>query len=362
MPIFFRKTRRELASQRSELASRGRALEKREQALARAAEDLMHREERLNALLESRAVTLPVIAQAWHDWELALSEAEAEALRRKKHPALKASEEIQRKGREVAEARRRMKLAEYTARLYESYFPWLEELRDPELESSYIDAGEQGDDVRDDPVARYVSSQEWASLPEVERNQRALDRYLRSKMTAWQLGRDYERYVGYLRERDGCTVTYHGIVHGFDDLGRDVVAERNGRIEVIQCKRWAQHKTIHEKHVFQLYGTMIAAKIENPSKEVAGTFVTTTTLSERARAFALVLDIIVHENFALADYPRIKCNVSRGGERIYHLPFDQQYDTTVIDPRRGERYVATCQEAEDLGFRRAWRWKGTPPG
>jgi hypothetical protein len=44
-------------------------------------------------------------------------------------------------------------------------------------------------------------------------------------------------------------------------------------------------------------------------------------------------------------------------ERIYHLPFDQQYDTTLIEPTRGERYVATVAEAEELGFRRAWRWR-----
>ncbi len=39
----------------------------------------------------------------------------------------------------------------------------------------------------------------------------------------------------------------------------------------------------------------------------------------------------------LADYPRIKCNIARrDDERIYHLPFDQQYDTTLIEPERGE--------------------------
>lgn len=50
-------------------------------------------------------------------------------------------------------------------------------------------------------------------------------------------------------------------------------------------------------------------------------------------------------------------NVARAsGERIYHLPFDQQYDTTVVEPDRGECFVATVAEAEQLGFRRAWRW------
>jgi hypothetical protein len=177
------------------------------------------------------------------------------------------------------------------------------------------------------------------ALSTIERNQRALDRYL--------------------REQDGCTVSYQGIFKGLEDLGRDVIAERDGEIEVIQCKRWAQHKVIHEKHVFQLFGTDVALRIERPQARVRGTFVTTTSLSERAREFARQLDIGVQEQFPLADYPRIKCNVARAnGERIYHLPFDQQYDTTVIEPERGERFVATIAEAEQLGFRRAWRWHG----
>lgn len=42
-------------------------------------------------------------------------------------------------------------------------------------------------------------------------------------------------------------------------------------------------------------------------------------------------------------------------ERIYHLPFDQQYDRTKIIPALGECYVRTVSEAESLGFRRAFR-------
>ena len=99
-------------------------------------------------------------------------------------------------------------------------------------------------------------------------------------------------------------------------------------------------------------------RIEHPGKTVTGTFTTTTTLSERAHQFAAQLGIRVEENVPLADYPRIKCNVGRDGKRIYHLPFDQQYDTTLIEPDKGERWVATVAEAEALGFRRAWRWKG----
>ena len=67
----------------------------------------------------------------------------------------------------------------------------------------------------------------------------------------------------------------------------------------------------------------------------------------------------VRENFPFQQYPSIKCNVSRrNGEKIYHLPMDQQYDRTIIEQERNECYVETVAEAENLGFRRAWRWRG----
>ena len=55
----------------------------------------------------------------------------------------------------------------------------------------------------------------------------------------------------------------------------------------------------------------------------------------------------------------IKCNINRlSGEKIYHLPFDINYDKTVIDPAQGEFYAATVQQAESAGFRRTHKWTG----
>lgn len=53
-------------------------------------------------------------------------------------------------------------------------------------------------------------------------------------------------------------------------------------------------------------------------------------------------------------YPMIKCNVNQGN-KIYHLPFDQQYDRVKIQ-HDGEFYVKTVGEAERKGFRRAKRY------
>lgn len=368
------------ASKADEIGSREQALSVRQQELDYAEAELREKREAVqnyrtqiegeiardrataDALIRDSLAGFQIIGEAWADYQLALTEAEAEALEMKARPAFTAAEKLRDKGRKLAEETRRAKAAEWTVALYEYHLPWITDLRDQAEQAAYVEALENGDRAgrSEDPVARYLSKEEFAALSEGERNQRALDRYFRSRKSPWQLGRDYERYVGYLREQAGYAVSYHGIEKGLEDLGRDVLAERNGTIEVIQCKRWAQAKTIHEKHVFQLYGTMVLARLENPDKEITGTFTTTTKLSPKAREVAEYLGIKVEEQFPLNDYPRIKCNIARRGEeRIYHLPFDQQYDTTVIEPERGEQYVATVEEAETGGFRRAWRWRAS---
>lgn len=52
---------------------------------------------------------------------------------------------------------------------------------------------------------------------------------------------------------------------------------------------------------------------------------------------------------------RIKGNISRGGERIYHLPGQRDYARTIIDTVAGERWFCTEAEARTAGWRRAQR-------
>jgi hypothetical protein len=347
------------------LGIRKAAADERAEA-ARESAVLAQDREALEALLESRVRGFGFIADAWADYERARADRLATALQYKKHPAKSAAKAVRAKGKEFADLRRELKRTQWVLALYEFHFPWLTELRDFEEELSYVkgdpeladDIDADGDGADLDPAQRWLSKEEYAALSDAERNQRALDRYLSSRKTPWQVGRDYERYIGYLREHAGAQVTYQGIFAGLEDLGRDLICETVDGIEVVQCKRWAKRKTIHEKHVFQLFGTVVAMRIEHPGKTVTATFTTTTTLSERAHQFADQLGVRVEEAVPLADYPRIKCNIGRDGQRIYHLPFDQQYDTTVIEPAKGERWVASVAEAETHGFRRAWRWKG----
>ena len=141
-----------------------------------------------------------------------------------------------------------------------------------------------------------------------------------------------------------------------------MIATKGDEVETIQCKRWSREKQIHEKHIFQLYGTLIAYRIDHPDKQATATFVTSTVLSDRAKQFAEDLGIKTLESYPLEKYPCVKCNVSRrDGTKIYHLPFDQQYDKTLVEEERNECYVDTVKEAEELGFRRAFRWRGKTP-
>jgi endonuclease YncB( thermonuclease family) len=47
----------------------------------------------------------------------------------------------------------------------------------------------------------------------------------------------------------------------------------------------------------------------------------------------------------------IKGNINREGERIYHTPRSNNYQQTIIDERRGERWFCTEREAIDAGWR-----------
>jgi len=51
----------------------------------------------------------------------------------------------------------------------------------------------------------------------------------------------------------------------------------------------------------------------------------------------------------------IKGNISRSGERIYHVPGGSYYDATVINLAAGERWFFSEAEARTAGWRRSKR-------
>ena len=52
---------------------------------------------------------------------------------------------------------------------------------------------------------------------------------------------------------------------------------------------------------------------------------------------------------------KIKGNVSRSGEQIYHVPTGQYYERTIINKNKGERFFCSVDDAEKAGWRKSKR-------
>jgi len=283
-------------------------------------------------------------------------EAAVQILKTKQHPAIKAAEQVKNIAIEKKELMQRVKELEYILKTYHEYYPVLEEYSTDILnETATLTLQDDKSDA--DQVSYFISREEYEKLSIVERNQRALNNWKARKKSNVEIGRLYERYIGYKYEDDGWDVTYFGAIQGLEDMGRDLICRKGNALHIVQAKYWSKHKTIHEKHIFQLYGTTILLPLSKPelgNLRVTPVFSTTTSLSETALYAAKHLNIVVKSLDMDHNYPMIKCNVS-GNNKIYHLPFDQQYDRVRIDLARGEGYVRTTAEAEEYGFRRAMR-------
>jgi hypothetical protein len=330
---------------------------------------LSQKHESLSVVLKETSSFYPSLAAAIADFAVLEDEQRARYLGRKSHPALKSAERVREAARARRDAERRAKILEYQLTYYEDAFPWLVDFAGRTTEDLLAELekrrkGEVLSDDDDDPVKRFVALEEYARLSEAERSDLALRRWRESRKSNWQIGRDYERAVGYEYEQKGYSVEYFGAVKGLEDMGRDLIARRADITYVIQCKYWAKEKVIHEKHIFQLIGTCFEYACKSLDRDVKGLdlsslrivplLITNIRLSERASAAARIVGVKFQEEHPKHDYPLVKCNIN-GRNKIYHLPFDQQYDTARINANKGEAYMNTAAEAERRGFRRARR-------
>jgi hypothetical protein len=283
-------------------------------------------------------------------------------LRYKPHPSTKGADVI-KEMREKA----RYHMTEYRKMQYKKgilckTFPELEQYFEDDHNESIEAIGiySNTEDLKEsyDRRANYLSKDELQDLSETDKSQLALDRYNQRPKGNWTIGIEYEMYIEYyFREKKKCKTIPHGSLNGLEDLGRDIIAEeeKNGIhiTYIIQCKRYSATKQIHENTICQLYGTAIEYELSH--KESHGVIVpilyTTTDLSPMAAKFAERLGIKTCKT-PMSEYPQIKCNVGKDGEKIYHLPFDQQYYNVKID-KPEEFYAWTVKEAEEAGFRRA---------
>jgi hypothetical protein len=327
----------------------------------------------MEVISREKALGFPWLATAYSEYQKLYDLKLADHLENKRFPAKRAAEHVRAMAAEKAALRRENRILRESYRYYENIFPWLIDFKGEDLDELIRQAQERGtnEDEDEDPAAQWLTGAEKHSpqLTRAEKYQRALDRYWQSKKAPWQIGRDYERYIGYKHEREGFKVEYSGIEFGLEDLGRDLVCRKGRDVRIVQCKLWGRHKTLHEKHVCQIFGTATAYRVKVGGQqdlfgddEITPWLYAACNASPTAKEFAVMLGVKLLDNFPLDRYPIIKCNVSlQDGGKIYHLPFDQQYDRTLIE-YKDERYVGTVAEAEALGFRRAFRWRGNPEG
>lgn len=299
------------------------------------------------------------ITSLYADFMFVQYEVSAKYLETKKRPAVVEAQRI----REL-KAQSAIHKEQYRQMLYKyeellQLFPELSDFVDDFATIQQLENAKTLQNLKEDfdRVKYYIDREEYEMLSTNERNQLALDRYLRSRKSRWQIGRDYELFCGQEYEKKGWDVEYIGMEKKLEDLGRDLIAKKDNRVHIIQCKYWSQHRIIHEKHIAQLYGTTVVYDIENNyddlfKKEVTPVFITNVDLSETAKKFCKRLGVLLLK-IKLKEFPRIKCNIN-GFNKIYHLPFDQQYDRTQIK-NEGEFYAFTVNEAVKKGFRRAFK-------
>lgn len=352
--------------------NKSKTLEKKEEELIRSfnnkAKTLDKKEEEVITLLNSKA-PFRKVAQMITDVKLKIFDESYSHLRTKRNPAYSAAEEIKEMKKIAKGIMTDYKEMQYKFDYLLTSFPGIKEIIDDdedligecELIQNEKTLKENYDKVRD-----FLSPEEYDKLSSAEKNQLALDRYLKRKKSKAEIGREYELSCAWQLQMEGYSVELHGIKYLKADLGRDLIARKSigglwsDEILIIQCKNWSHRTYIRENVVMQLFGTYMEYELDLKAKGQLKThdikpvlmIPEYSRLSEEAKHFAKRLNIRIDVR-PNKDYPRIKCNINNGN-KIYHLPFDQQYDRTEIK-LKGECYCTTVLEAERLGFRRAKR-------
>lgn len=154
----------------------------------------------LDRISKEKALGFPWLATAYSEYRKLYDLKLANELENKDHPARRAAEEIRAMAAEKADLRRENKILRELHRYYENLFPWLIEFKGEDLDEliRQVNQPRADRDQNDDPATQWLSDAERDStkLTRADKFQRALDRYWQSKKSPWQLGRDYERYIG----------------------------------------------------------------------------------------------------------------------------------------------------------------------
>ena len=216
MAIFLRGLRRKLEQQRLELESRAakideqrgslsqrqvevtaeaRRLEREKGELKALRSAIAERERQVRLLIRDRVAAFELLADTWADWEFVQGERAAFDLLYEPHPRGEGGRGCRSSGRAAQRAlRRELSLATSARALYEYRYPWLVDFLADEW---IVEYGEADDYVsgKEEPGRQWVAKAEWERLPEVDRNQLALERWVRSRRAnPWEVGVDLRAF------------------------------------------------------------------------------------------------------------------------------------------------------------------------
>lgn len=215
-----------------------------------------------------------------------------------------------------------------------------------------------------------LSKDEWVNLDPIKKLDVILERSINKRKSKLDIGLEFERYCGYLYEKNGYKVKYYGILNGLSDGGIDLIAENKIKKIYIQCKYWGNNKIIRENTISQLLGSSLSLAISQGEStdsffekvkegKIKMAVLTKAKLSEEAKEFCKKLNILFKENMEIEiNYPRVK--LVEGDEKIFYIPTDQQYDNICFGstPKNYSRTL-TCEEAFKLGYRHSYKWRGS---
>lgn len=114
---------------------------------------------------------------------------------------MKASETVKALSEEKRELRERVLFLESQLKTYQEYFPFLLDYEEEilnDIEDFRNTSKEELEKV--DPVKKLLSNEEYNNLSTAAKNQLALTRFLKN-MSNLQVGKMYERYIGWLMEK-----------------------------------------------------------------------------------------------------------------------------------------------------------------
>lgn len=334
----------------------------------------------LNNVINFKIKDIPILVSIWKEIEYGKQDIISRYLDEKLHSQPKVIDEVIALSREKQYWLLKSKELQYKCALYESIVPSISDFVDDEvtkdmtiyrvIKNEYLITND--DRFSSDEARRYLSEEEYCTLPNVEKYQKALENwYYRRLKTKITLRKDFEQYVKYHIEQLGYKISYFKD-NNLYDFGNILICNGHRKIHIVQCKYWNTKKQIHEndlsqllcitaKYCIQLINdaefeiNSIAKGYTSPYAMIAdGKIVpflaTSTTLTKEAKKFAISLEIKFQENMSLGLYPMIKC-FKKGNDNLYLLPFDKQYKNIDISKTNGFMALTT-KEAEQAGFKR----------